>query len=306
MNARMNETITSVRRTARSFGVAAAVLAAVGLSVAPRSALAKNPQSPATRVSASRNADLTDASSDVSSTFEIKPRVDFRFFSWKEFDANNVEHLSEDGLLFAIGVDPRVAFGPAKRFFVESPTRLYFGKVGYDGYVGAVPYKSKTGYFGFELLPSAGYVFSLGRRFQLSPTAGVGFEQWNRDLDDGGQLGYDEKYTVLLVHAGLRGTYLLNRDISFHSKLGLKVPVSISESVGLGMRGRGQPVNVNLSPGISPAVLVEGGTTIHGFDLSLYYEGWTLAKSAVDRGYLQPESTRKIFGIRLGHAFSFN
>src|SRR5262249_36110730 len=149
-----------------------------------------------------------EAEADVSSTFQIKPIVDFRFFNWKEFGANDRELLSESGLLYAFGVDPRFAFGRAKRFFVEAGTRLYIGKVDYDGALqNGTPYKSKTGYFGFELLPTAGYVFSLGQHVQLTPTAGVGFEYWNRDIGDGDRLGYDEKYTVYRIQTGLRGTY---------------------------------------------------------------------------------------------------
>src|SRR5262249_59920814 len=98
-------------------------------------------------------------------------------------------------------------------------------------------------------------------------------------------------------------TYLLNRDIRFHSTLQLKVPVLISESVLFGAR-QGRPVDVSLSPGVSPALQIEGGSTIHGFELALYFETWTLGTSNVEKGLHQPESTRKIFGIRLGHSFT--
>jgi len=296
-----------VSRSARSFAIPAAVVAGLCLFAGPRSALAKNQQSPSSRASASLKAAPRQAEEDVSATFQLNPRVDLRFFTWKEFGTNDRELLTESGPLFAFGVDPRVSFGRGKRFFVEAGTRLYLGKVDYDGaMMNGIPYKSKTGYFGLELLPTAGYVFSLGRHLQLSPTAGVGFEYWNRDIDDGGRNGYDEKYTVYRIHSGLRGTYLLNRDIRFYSTLQLKVPVSISESVRLGARGQGRPLDVSLSPGISPAIVVEGGSTIHGVDVALYYETWTLARSNEDKGFHQPESTRKIFGIRVGHSFGLN
>jgi hypothetical protein len=278
------------------------------LSAGPRSALAKNEQGTPRRVSASSKATAPEAAADVNSTFEITPNVEWRYFNWKEFSPNGVEQLTESGSLFVFGFTPKVAFASRKRFFVEAPTNFYLGKVDYDGaLLNGTPYKSQTGYFGLELEPTAGYVFSLSPRFQLTPTAGLGFEHWSRDLDDGGKNGYVENYAVYLIHAGLRGTYRLNRDVGFHSKVGLKVPMAISESVALGQRGQGQRIDVSLSPGISPAFLIEGGSTIHGFDVALYFETWTLAKSAADaQGFFQPDSTRKLFGIRVGHAFGFN
>jgi hypothetical protein len=297
-----------MKRQAKSSAVPAVVVAGLLLSVGPRSALAKNEQGPSGRVSASSRATAPEAAADVNPTFEITPNVEWRYFNWKEFGPNGVEQLTESGSLFVFGFDPKVAFGSRKRFFVETPTNFYLGKVDYDGaLLNGAPYKSTTGYFGLELEPTAGYVFSLSQRFQLTPTAGLGFELWSRDLDDGGRNGYVENYAVYLIHAGLRGNYRLNRDVGFHSKVGLKVPMAISESVGLGQRGQGQRLDVSLSPGISPAFLIEGGSTIHGFDVALYFETWTLAKSAADpREFFQPDSTRKLFGIRVGHAFGFN
>ena len=293
---------------AKSLAFRAAVVAGLLLSAGPRSALAKNEQGTPRRVSASSKATAPEAAADVNSTFEITPNVEWRYFNWKEFSPNGVEQLTESGSLFVFGFTPKVAFASRKRFFVEAPTNFYLGKVDYDGaLLNGTPYKSQTGYFGLELEPTAGYVFSLSPRFQLTPTAGLGFEHWTRDLDDGGKNGYIENYAVYLIHAGLRGTYRLNRDVGFHSKVGLKVPMAISESVALGQRGQGQRIDVSLSPGISPAFLIEGGSTIHGFDVALYFETWTLAKSAADaQGFFQPDSTRKLFGIRVGHAFGFN
>ena len=296
-----------MRRQANSFAIGAAVAAGLVLSAGPCSALAKGEQAPSNQTSASTKLTPPRAEADVNPTFEITPSVDWRFFNWKEFSPTGVEQLTESGSLLVFGVDPKVAFGPKKRFFVETPTNLYLGKVDYDGALqNGTPYQSKTGYFGFELAPTAGYVFSLGPRFRLTPTAGLGFEYWHRDLDDGGKFGYDEHYTVYLIHSGLRGMYLLNRDVCFHSALQLKVPVSISESVSLGGRGQGQPTEVNLSPGNSPAIRVEGGSTIYGVDVALYFETWTLTKSQLVQGFYQPDSTRTLFGLRVGHSFDLN
>jgi len=285
--------------------VQAAVVFGLSFLAGPRPALAKNEQSKPRGVSASAKVDPAEASADVNPTFELTPRVDWRFFNWTEFGPTGAQNLSESGSLFVFGLDPRFAFGPKKRFFVEADTSVYLGKVDYDGaQLNGVPVKSKTGYFGFDLAPTAGYVFSLGSRFQLTPMAGFGFEYWNRDVGDGDVRGYDEKYTVYRIQTGVRGTYLLNRNVRFYSTLQLKVPLAISESVRVGARGVGQPVDISVSPGISPAILVEGGSTIYGFNVALYFETWTLTKSNQDKGMLQPDSTRKLFGLRVGHSFS--
>ena len=281
-----------------------ATAALASLFAVPGSALAKNEQS--APVSASSKVNPREAGADVNPTFELTPRVDWRYFTWTELAPNGATALTESGSLLVLGLDPRIAFGPRKRFFVEADTSFYLGTVDYDGaQQNGVPVKSKTGYFGLELAPTAGYVFSLGPRFQLTPMAGLGFEYWNRDVGDGDVRGYDEKYTVYRIQTGLRGTYLLNRDFRFYSTLQLKIPVSISESVRVGARGVGPAVDVSLSPGISPAILVEGGTNIRGIvNVALYFETWTLTKSNLDKGFLQPDSTRKLFGIRVGHSFS--
>jgi len=285
--------------------VKAAVVIGLSFLAGAQSALAKSELSKPRGLSTSSKVDPLEVSADVNPTFELTPRVDWRFFNWTESGPNGAQALSESGSLFVFGLDPRFAFGPKKRFFVEAGTSVYLGTVDYDGaQLNGVPVKSKTGYFGFELAPTAGYVFSLGSRFQLTPMVGPGFEYWNRDVGNGDVRGYDEKYTVYRIQTGVRGAYLLNRNVRFHSMLQLKVPVSISESVRVGARGVGQAVDVNVSPGISPAFLVEGGSTIYGFNVALYFETWTLTKSNLDKGLLQPDSTRKLFGLRVGHSFA--
>ena len=296
-----------MRRQARSFAIGVAVAATLLLLAGPRSALAKGEPSPSNQTSASTKLTPPRVEADVNPTFEITPSVDWRYFNWKEFSPTGVEQLTESGSLLVFGLDPKVALGPKKRFFVEASTNLYLGKVDYDGALqNGTPYQSKTGYFGLELAPTAGYVFSLGPRFRLTPTAGLGFEFWNRDVGDGDIRGYVEKYAVYTIRTGLRGSYRLNRDVGFHSKMELKVPAAISESVALGQRGQGPHVDVSLSPGSSPAVFIEGGSTIYGVDVALYFETWTLTKSQLDQGFFQPESTRKLFGIRVGHSFDLN
>lgn len=236
--------------------------------------------------------------------FQITPYTQFRFFGWKEFGDNGEQLLQESGTLFSFGAVPRWSLGT--RFFVEADGSLYFGSVDYDGFLQdpqgqQTPFKTTTVYFGLELAPAAGYVFPLSKQFDLTPTAGFGIEYWNRNLDNGGRNGYDEKYTVIYFHGAATGMYNLNRDIQFFSSFGMKIPFSISESIDLASRGQGGPVDVTLSPGVSPRFRFAAGANVYHALIEFSFESWTLVKSNEDRNYFQPESTRKVFGIKLGY-----
>lgn len=243
---------------------------------------------------------------NLNQKFQIVPFVKFDFYGWKEFADNNDELLKESGMLFGFGAKPRLSFFKQNDFYAESDFQIFFGKVDYDGFLQNVygqtsPYKSLTADFELELSAYAAYIFSLSKKFQLTPKAGYGFEYWHRDLDNGGKNGYDEKYTTFLGNIGVEGTYLLNRDIQFFSLLWLKVPLSLSESSDLASRGQGGPSDISLSPGKNPRIVFEVGSSVYRFFGTMFFETWTLSKSNVDKGFHQPESTRKLFGFRLGY-----
>ncbi len=238
--------------------------------------------------------------------FTIEPYTEFRMFGWKEFGDDGSELLKESGTLYSFGAVPRFYFDEKGRIFAQADAMVYFGTVDYNGFLqdnlgNRTPYNTKTAYFGFELATSAAYVLPLSPKFDLTPRAGFGFEYWNRDLDNGGASGYDEKYTVIYFEAAVGGDYKVNKSIQFFSSFGMKIPFSISESIDQASRGQGGPSNISLSPGISPRFRFSAGTMIHNATLEFSYETWTLVKSNQDQGFLQPESTRKIFGIRLGY-----
>jgi hypothetical protein len=80
-------------------------------------------------------------------------------------------------MLFVIGATPKFLLGRERRIVVETGLEAYFGSVGYNGGLQGVnqagqnviiPGTSSTGYLGFEANPRAGYIFSLGNRFQLT------------------------------------------------------------------------------------------------------------------------------------------
>ncbi len=238
--------------------------------------------------------------------FQITPFSESRFFGWKEFDADGSQALSESGALFGFGVEPRVAFGDAKRWFIKGDFEYYFGTVDYSGFLQnqlgqRTPFNTTVGYAGFELVASTGYVFSLSSDFELVPTAGFGFEHWSRELDKGGQFGYTEIYNVPLLEAGIEGAVVLNRNIQLIPWFSVRMPVSISESIDLSQSGLQGPSDLSLSPGISPRIRFGANASIYRVLVSLSYETWTLGRSPEDRGFLQPESTRSLLALKMGY-----
>lgn len=239
-------------------------------------------------------------------TFQLTPFSETRFFGWKEFSPNGTQLLAESGLQASFGVNPRVAFGSSKRWFVEGNFEYYFGTVDYEGHLqdgqgNLTPFNTIVGYTGFELMSQAGYVFGLARDFELVPSAGFGLERWTRVLDKGGRFGYTEVYNVPMFTVGVEGTFFVGRNVQLAPWFGVRVPFSISESIDLSQSGLRGPADLSLSPGITPRFRFGAKASIYRVLISVSYETWTLTQSNSDRGFHQPESTRKIFSIRAGY-----
>lgn len=239
-------------------------------------------------------------------TFEITPYGGLHGYGWKEFDANGQQALKESGPRYQFGVLSRVSFLRDRQLFVDADLRYTTGLVDYDGFLmdqlgNRTPYTTKTGYSGFEATASTGYAFKLASDAYLAPLAGFGFEFWNRDLDNGGPQGYDEKYTVVLATVGTEFVYLVSPSYRMFSMVGMRLPLSISESINLAARGQGGPADINLSPGINPRFIVQAGGTVYSVHVSFFFETWTLSASPADKGFHQPESTRTYFGLNIGY-----
>ncbi len=243
---------------------------------------------------------------NLNESFQITPYSEGRLFGWKEYSPNGAQLLAESGLQASFGVHPRVAFGKEKQWFVDGNFEYYFGTVDYDGHLqdrqgNLTPFQTIVDYTGFELTSSAGYVFRVAREFELVPTAGFGYERWTRVLDKGGQFGYTEVYSVPLAGVGIEGTFRLGRNVQLTPWFNIRVPFSISESIDLSQSGLRGPADLSLSPGVSPRIRFGAKASIYRVFVSLSYETWTLTESAADRGFHQPESTRKIFALRAGY-----
>jgi hypothetical protein len=242
----------------------------------------------------------------ITRRFQVTPYLNFNGFSWKEYDDRGDEALQESGMLFSIGAIPRFAFTKDLRFYADADLRFYFTSVGYEGYLqdefgNTTPFNTDTGYLGFEIAVSSGYNLPVSKSFELTPIGGLGVEHWSRDIGQGKvKQGYVENYTVFLFNVGARGAYLVNRNIQLSTSIFIRLPLSISESVDLSSTGVG-PSDISLSPGTNPRFIIQAGSSVYDFLAELFFETWTLSKSPVDRGFHQPESTRKGFGLRIGY-----
>ncbi len=250
----------------------------------------------------------TGYSQNINQRFQLTPYFNLKGYSWKEFSDTGNEDLSESGTLYDLGGIARYGFTKDMRLYGSADLQFYFGSVGYSGFQfnlqtgERTPYTTNVGYFGVGLDLSSGYDFKIAKSFELTPFAGFGIEYWSRDIGKGSPGGYIEKYTTFSLDLGVRGTYVMDRNSSFFSSLHLNVPVSISESVDLSSIG--QPSDISLSPGINPRFHITLGGSFYSTFVELYFDTWTLSKSGEDRGFLQPESTRKNYGMRIGYTFA--
>ncbi|MBL1213426.1 MAG: hypothetical protein HND52_08715 [Ignavibacteriae bacterium] len=243
------------------------------------------------------------------SQFSISPFIKLNSYGWSEFGDSGNELLSESGFIFSFGSSADYYFTKKKNLFINSELHIYLGKVDYDGFLfdpqtgQQQPYKNKTGYFGLELSANTGMKIKTSKTFYFTPIGGLGIEFWTRDLDDGGQYGYDEDYTAILFNLGLRGDYSAAKNLILFSMIMLKVPISLSEYVDASSRGLAAPVDVNLNPGKSPRIHIEVGTKVSGAVFTAFFETWTLHKSPPDKTFHQPESTRTWFGVKAAYEF---
>jgi len=244
------------------------------------------------------------------SDFTLKPYLKLNSFGWKEFGDSGNELLTESGLLIGLGTAADYALTKKRNLFIGGDFQLYFGKVGYDGFLfnpqngQQTPYNSNTGYFGLELSANSGYKAKISKIFIFTPIAGLGLEYWTRDLDDGGQYGYDEDYTAILFNLAAKGDYTAAKNLILFAMVMFKIPIALSEYVDASSRGLASPVDVNLNPGKGLRLYFEFGVNVSKLLFTGYVETWTLDKSPPDKTFHQPESTRTLFGLKMGYAFN--
>jgi len=231
-----------------------------------------------------------------------------KYFYWGEYNIYDVQDLEEYGLVYSGNISVKTKFSNSFQLYTFTDVGFYYGIINYNGFLQsfngeAESYKSETKYQGIEIVINLGYDIYLGEYFTLSPECGVGYEYWDRDLDDGGQYGYNELWDFFYLNFGSYFTMPLQHSSKIFLKILAKYPLLISESVDMSSRGQGRPANINLEPGSNIGLNLELGAIIYGAHLSIFLDYLLFSSSVFDQGYHQPRSDRSITGLKLGYTF---
>lgn len=240
--------------------------------------------------------------------FNITPYFGARYFYWGEYNNYKKQNLEEYGTIFLGGINSKTKFSQSIDLFAYTDFLFYYGLVNYNGYLmlntgGTESYQSETDYWGLVFLLNMGYNFRLGRHFILSPELGVEYECWNRDVDNGGNYGYDEFWEIFFFDFGCNFVLPITTMSKIFLKILGKYPLIISESVNLASRGRDGLSDINLEPGSNIGLNLELGAKIYGFFLSIQIDYLLFSSSTFDHGFNQPRSDRSLTGLRLGYTF---
>lgn len=240
---------------------------------------------------------------------KITPLIGLKFYSWGEYGNNSTQKLDESGTQFLIGFSAKHKLIGNMNFYVRSDFYYYTGTVDYDGYLqndygGKTPYKTETGYNGFELLINSGYNFNVTHNLSLAPELGFEYEYWKRDLGKGDKHGYLESYNVFFIDFGFNGRLKILPNVSIFMKFLGEAPLSISEGVDLSSKNN--PKEIDLAPKSNMGINFETGVTAYNASFSFYIDYLLFSPSDINQSIYQPESDRSIFGIKLAYDFYFN
>jgi len=240
--------------------------------------------------------------------FHFTTQAGIRFFNWVETLSNGEDLLEEDGVLYQVGFNTKTKFSKKLGLYLRANGVLYFGTVDYDGslqdeYGNLTAYQSETSYLGSEFTLNTGYDLYFDKQFILSPEIGFQYEYWKRDIDNGGQYGYDEFYNLFFFDFGCNFLVLLSHDASIFLKFLAEYPVSISENIDMSNRGQGGPSDINLKPESNFGINLELGTTVYGAFFSFGYDYMLFSESEFDQNYKQPESERSMIQFKVGYTF---
>lgn len=245
----------------------------------------------------------------IGNLIKITPLIGLKFYSWGEYDNNSTQNLDESGTQFLIGFSAKHELIGNMNFYVRSDFYYYTGTVDYDGYLqndygGNTPYKTETGYNGFELLINSGYNFNVTHNLSLAPELGLEYEHWKRDLGKGDKHGYLESYNVFFIDFGFNGRLKISPNVSIFMKFLGEAPLSISEGVDLSSNNNLK--EIDLAPKSNMGINFETGVTAYNASFSFYIDYLLFSPSDINQSIFQPESDRSIFGIKLAYDFYFN
>jgi hypothetical protein len=238
----------------------------------------------------------------------------FQYFTWKEL-SNGRQILKETGPLFGIGAAVAVEGLKLDRggsLTIRGKAELFGSVVDYDGETlppNILPVNSDVVYFGAKNEIDLGWRYSTGN-FSVEPFSGIGFRWWRRNLqnsatrDAKGNIvqvrGYEEEWRSLYSRVGLRGYYIVSKDIRIFAEAGAKYPFDTENRVDFPGIG-----DVSVGPGGEWSAFAEIGAKYKWFRPSIFYEGFRYSGSPVDAAsrLFQPKSESDIIGVNLGVAF---
>ncbi|MBI9073242.1 MAG: hypothetical protein JEY94_16685 [Melioribacteraceae bacterium] len=254
---------------------------------------------------------LSDANAQLKLTnSEITFYAGLRSFYWEEYNDQGASIIEDEGFLFCPGVSATVFFSENIPFYIYTKGNIYLGTVDYSGFLqdtnGDVEdYNSETAYFGTEIMLNFGYLFKTADNFAIYPEAGFIYHYWSRDIDNGGQYGYDEEYQSVSINFGFNSKVIISENSDLNMRLLGTYPIVIMESIDLASRDQGGPADIELEPGADLGILGEIGINVYGIHAGFYFNLTNYLKSDEDQGYHQPESYREDIGINLGCTLKF-
>ena len=239
---------------------------------------------------------------------EITPFFSGKYFYWGEYNDYSYQIVEEYGNLYGGGLHAKIKFSNSFDLYINLDACFSYGIVNYNGFLQnpdgtSEPYKSETVYEWFESTLNFGYDFYISNYFRMSPEFGFQFESWDRDIDNGGQYGYNEIYDMFVLDFGGTFAVLFSSKAKIFLKILGKYPLLIEESLNLASRGQGGPPDINLEPEPNIGINIELGANIYGAFFSVYMDYLIFSKSLFDQGFHQPESDRSIVGLKFGYTF---
>lgn len=236
---------------------------------------------------------------------EFRPFATISYLSWEEtVDGDRL--VSEDGPLWGAGIQLRHDLSTA--MILDAKLELFGGLVNYDGAVfdadgTSEPYDGETGYLGvsgdatliFPVLPASA-------KASAQPALGIGFHRWVRELDQGGDYGYDETWTTIYLRGGLEAI-VFNDYADWYGQAFLILPLSNDEDVdNLGLVGANA---ISLEPEKEPGLSLVIGRRNDRWDLALTLDYLHFGESDLDASglFFQPESEWLRLGARAGFSF---
>ncbi len=240
--------------------------------------------------------------------FEITPYAETKYFYWGEYNDYSTQILEEYGIIYSLGISGKTKFSKTLQLYLLTDADIYYGIPNYNGFVqnpnGTVEsYKSETEYRGIKFLFNTGYDIHLGKHFIIAPEFGLEYEYWERDIDNGGQYGYVELWSLFSLNFGSSFIIPLPPSSKIFLKVFGKYPLIIEESIDLAARVQAKQASAYLEPGGNIGIISELGSVIYGAYISFYLDYSWYSKSAFDRNYYQPESDKSLIGLKIGFSF---